>query len=353
MINQINLLRNQIDILDKELLNILKKRIDLVKKIGLIKYKNGLPIYIPEREKNIITLRKKEAIKKGISPDFIEDILYRIINESYVHEKTKIFKNIKPDFPKILIISNNKIGNFFKKMLILTGYSIHYIKEKNLNINNDINHIFNNIGMVIINVSIYCLKKIVKKLLILPKNCIIIDLSPMKKISFNMILKIYKGPVLGLYPLFNIKKNFFLKESIMYLHGRNKTIYSWFLKQIKVWGISIYNINIIKHDQYIFFIESLKYFLVFTYINLFTINKISLNEISILSKSINDLHLFIFNNFFIDNKELYRNILLQFKNNKKNIKKYLNFINHLFFLIKNNKLDKIKNIFTKIKNEFK
>ncbi|QJC34660.1 bifunctional chorismate mutase/prephenate dehydrogenase [Enterobacteriaceae endosymbiont of Donacia crassipes] len=352
MLNKINLLRNQIDALDIQLLNILKKRLNLVKQIGLIKYKNGLPICFPEREKNIIKLRRQEAKQKGISPDFIEDILYRIISESYLHEKNKIFKNLQPNFPTILIISNNKIGSFFQKMLILTGYNINYMEEKNLNINN-IDSIFMDIGMIIIDVSISFLKKIIKKLLILPKNCILVDLSSTKQISFKLILKIYKGPVLGLYPLFNIKKNFFLKESIMYCHGHNKKLYFWFLKQIKVWGITIYNIDVIKHDQYLFFIESLKYFFVFTYITLLSENKISLSKISILSQPIHDLNLFILKNFFIYDIQLYINLILKFKNNKEKIKKYLICINNLFFLIKNNKINKIENIFKKIQNLLK
>ncbi|QJC35436.1 bifunctional chorismate mutase/prephenate dehydrogenase [Enterobacteriaceae endosymbiont of Donacia proxima] len=349
MLNKIDLLRNQIDILDIDLLNLLKKRLNLVKQIGLIKYKNGLPIYFPEREKKIIELRRKEAEQIGISPDFIEDILSRIINESYLHEKNKIFKNLQPYLSTILIISNNKIGSFFKKMLILTGYNIHYVKEKNLDLNN-IHSIFMNIGMIIINVSIPFLRKIIKKLLILPKNCILVDLSPIKQISFEIILPIYKGPVLGLYPLFNIKKKIFLKEFIMYCHGRNKEFYLWFLKQIEIWGIKINNIDIIKHDQYIFFIESLKYFFVLTYTTLLFNNKISLNEIFILSKPIYDLNFFIFKNFFIYDPQLYTNLILKFKNNKESIKKYLNSINNLFFLIKNNKINKIKNIFKNIQN---
>ncbi|QJC36248.1 bifunctional chorismate mutase/prephenate dehydrogenase [Enterobacteriaceae endosymbiont of Donacia cincticornis] len=349
MLNKINLLRDQIDILDQQLLNLLKKRLNLVKQIGLIKYKNGLPIYSLEREKNIIKLRRQEAEQKGISPNFIENILYRIINESYFYEKNKIFKNLKPNFSKILIISNNKMGLFFKKMLILTGYNINYIEEKNLDIKN-IDFIFKNIGMIIINVSISFLKKIVKKLLILPKNCILVDLSPLKQLSFKMILKIYKGPVLGLYPLFNIEKKLFLKESIMYCHGHNKKLYFWFLKQIKIWGINIYDINIGKHDQYIFFIESLKYFFVLTYTTLVSKNKILLNEIFILSKPIYDLNLFILKNFSTYDIKLYIDLIFKNKENKKNIEKYFNCIKNLFFLIENYKINKIENIFKKIQD---
>ncbi|QJC36662.1 bifunctional chorismate mutase/prephenate dehydrogenase [Enterobacteriaceae endosymbiont of Donacia simplex] len=350
MLNKLNLLRDKIDILDIKLLDILSKRLELVKKIGLIKNKYGLPIYVPEREKYIISLRKKEAKKKGISPNFIKDILYRIINESYFYEKTKKFKKIKPNFTEILIISHNKkISYLFKKMLTITGYNIKYIKEKNLNLNN-INYLFKNIGMIILDISKSFFEKFVNKLFLLPKNCILIDLSPIKEISITKILKIYKGPVLGLYYFFDYQKNFLFKESIIYCYGRKKKYYLWFLKQIEIWGLKIEYMNLIEHDQYVFFIESLKYFFTLIYSTFLIKTKISFNKILTLYKPISYLNVFILKNFFLKNPELYINLITDSKNNIENIQKHLDYINNLSFLINEKKRIKIINIFNKINN---
>ncbi|QJC37066.1 bifunctional chorismate mutase/prephenate dehydrogenase [Enterobacteriaceae endosymbiont of Donacia vulgaris] len=353
MLNKLSLLRNKIDILDIKLLDILSKRLKLVKKIGVIKNKYGLPIYVPEREKHIIYLRKKEAKKKGISPKFVEDILYRIINESYCYEKTKKFKKIKPNFTEILIISHNeKISYLFKEMLTITGYDIKYIKEKDININN-INNLFKNIGMIILDISKHFFKKFIKKLLLLPKNCILIDLSPIKEISIPKILKIYQGPVLGLYYFFDYQKNFLFKESIICCYGRKKKYYHWFLKQIKIWGLKIKFMDIIEHDQYVFFVESLKYFFTLIYSTFLIKTKISFNKLLTLSKPISDLNIFILKNFFLKNPQLYINLITDSKNNIANIKKYLDYINNLSFLIDKKKKVKIINIFNKINNLLK
>ncbi|WMY95682.1 MAG: chorismate mutase [Arsenophonus sp.] len=82
-------LRKKIDKIDTLLLKLLAKRIKLVTAIGELKWKKGLPIYIRERENKILELRRKEAKKIGISADLIEDILRRIICESYKYEKKK------------------------------------------------------------------------------------------------------------------------------------------------------------------------------------------------------------------------------------------------------------------------
>ncbi|QJC37887.1 bifunctional chorismate mutase/prephenate dehydrogenase [Enterobacteriaceae endosymbiont of Donacia bicoloricornis] len=349
MLNKLNLLRNEIDNLDLKLLKILSKRFELVKKIGAIKNKYGLPLYDPKREKDIINLKKKEAKKIGISANFIEKIFYRIINQSYSYEKIKIFKKIKPNFLKILIISYNKnISILFKEMLAITGYDVFYIEEKKININK-INYLFKKIGMIILDVSKTFFEKLIKKLVFLPKNCILIDLSPIKKIFMTKILKIYKGPVLGLYFLFNYKKNLLFKESIIYCYGRKEKHYIWFLKQIEIWGLKIKNMNIIEHDKYIFFIESLKYLHTLMYSIFLLKTKISLNKIFILSKPVFKLNSLIVKNFFSTNPQLYFYLIKYSKNNTQKIKKYLDYINNLVILVNKEKKIKIIDIFKKIK----
>ncbi|QJC37476.1 bifunctional chorismate mutase/prephenate dehydrogenase [Enterobacteriaceae endosymbiont of Donacia thalassina] len=350
MLNKLNLLRNKIDILDLKLLDILSERLKLVKEIGLIKNKYGLPLYVPEREKSIINTKKKEAKKKGISPSFIENIFRYIINESYSYEKIKIFKKIKPNFSKILIISNNKQKiSLFKEMLITTGYNVDYIEEKNLYIKNDITYLFKNIGMIILDISKKFFTKLVKNLSFLPKNCVLVDLSPIKEISIKKILKLYKGPVLGLYYLFDYKKDLLFKEYIIYCHGRKKKNYSWFLKQIKIWGLKIQNMDIIEHDKYIFFIKSLKYFFMLIYSTFLIKTNISLNKMFMLSKTMDCLHLFILKNCFSQNPKLYNNLIKNSKNNTRNIKKYLDYINNLAILDNKNKIIEITQILRKIK----
>lgn len=51
---EIKLLRNEINKIDTELLKLLKQRIDISKKLGKIKKENGIPIFDPEREREII-----------------------------------------------------------------------------------------------------------------------------------------------------------------------------------------------------------------------------------------------------------------------------------------------------------
>ncbi|MEI6674482.1 MAG: prephenate dehydratase [Verrucomicrobiota bacterium] len=70
-------IRNQIDLIDLELLNLLSRRADLVHQVGLIKKRDGLQIYAPEREEAL--LRKLVEMNRGRMPERSIRAIYREI----------------------------------------------------------------------------------------------------------------------------------------------------------------------------------------------------------------------------------------------------------------------------------
>lgn len=77
---ELDLLRIKITEIDKEMINILKKRIEISKKIGEFKKNNNLPIFDPKRESEIIELfTKDEKLENKI---FIEKFLQLLMDIS-------------------------------------------------------------------------------------------------------------------------------------------------------------------------------------------------------------------------------------------------------------------------------
>lgn len=72
--------RDQIDALDKEIIELLGKRFSVVKQVGIYKKEHNLPPLQPERWAEVVKTRTAWAIENRLSPEFIE----RIWNE--LHE---------------------------------------------------------------------------------------------------------------------------------------------------------------------------------------------------------------------------------------------------------------------------
>lgn len=114
MAEELQNLREQIDQVDKTLLSLLAKRMQLVAEVGEVKNRHGLPIYAPDREAAMLASRRNEAEKMGISADLIEDVLRRVMRESYSKENDKGFKTLNPQLGKIVIVGGNgKMGRLF------------------------------------------------------------------------------------------------------------------------------------------------------------------------------------------------------------------------------------------------
>ena len=123
MVAELTALRDQIDEVDKALLSLLAKRLELVAEVGEVKSQYGLPIYVPERESAMLASRRKEAAALGVPPDLIEDVLRRVMRESYSSENDKGFKTLQPNLrPVVIVGGGGQMGRLFEKMLTLSGY---------------------------------------------------------------------------------------------------------------------------------------------------------------------------------------------------------------------------------------
>ncbi len=82
-------LRREIDEIDKEIIKLLKKRMDAAEKIAEYKMKNNMPMQQPSREKEVISKIMQEAEQEGLSQDAAEKIYREIIKQTRQHENNK------------------------------------------------------------------------------------------------------------------------------------------------------------------------------------------------------------------------------------------------------------------------
>ena len=81
--------RKLIDVLDPLMMRLLAWRMRVCKNIGRIKIRHNLPIYVPEREKEILKNRQRQAKKFGFS-----EKVMRILSKVVMHESKRIQKEL-------------------------------------------------------------------------------------------------------------------------------------------------------------------------------------------------------------------------------------------------------------------
>jgi len=85
-------LRSQIDKLNREIVELLAKRMEVAGEIAEYKRQRGLPVHVPEREKQVIENVKNLAKEKGLDEKMIEDVFMKIIEHTRNSENKQIEK---------------------------------------------------------------------------------------------------------------------------------------------------------------------------------------------------------------------------------------------------------------------
>ena len=321
MAEELQGLREQIDQVDKSLLSLLAKRMQLVAEVGEVKNRYGLPIYAPDREASMLASRRNDAQMMGISPDLIEDVLRRVMRESYTKENDKGFKTLNPQLGKIVIVGGNgKMGKLFSRLFTLSGYQVESLEANEWETKSPT--IFENAGMVIISVPIHLTVEVIKKLPALPENCLLVDLASIKKAPLEAMLKAHNGPVLGLHPMFGPDVPSLAKQVVAYCEGRDRPAFEWLLEQLMVWGARIEAITAEEHDKNMSFIQALRHFTTFAYGQHLAKEKVDLASLLRLSSPIYRLELAMIGRLFAQDPQLYADIILSSKENIELIRRY-------------------------------
>ena len=86
-------LRNQVDLVDTELIKLLAKRRDLTIEIGKIKKRKNIPIMDGERRGEVLDRIRKEAKKHGLDEKKAEDFWGCIIDCAIKEQEKLVFTN--------------------------------------------------------------------------------------------------------------------------------------------------------------------------------------------------------------------------------------------------------------------
>lgn len=320
MTAELNTLRDEIDDVDRLILSLVSRRQSLVTKVGEVKSQHGIPIYSPKRESEIIANMRQEAELVGVSPEVIEDILRRLMRESYNCENDKGFKKVYTGNGSIVIIGGNgQMGRLFARLFTLSGYQVKVLGSKTMHLAAEV---IADAAAVIVTVPINKTVEIISQLPPLPADCILTDFTSIKQQPLQAMLKQHSGPIVGLHPMFGPDVPNLAKQIIVYCDGRDSEKCQWLIQQMQIWGANLYSIAASEHDKCMSFIQALRHFTSFTYgVNLQQ-EQANLEQLIALSSPIYRLELMMVGRLFAQDAQLYADIIMSSEDNIALIKHY-------------------------------
>lgn len=341
--NELSKLRQKIDGIDSQLVKLLAQRAELTARVGQYKSQVGLPIYVPEREAELIAKRREEAEKQKVSPILIEDLLRRIMRESY-HTQNVSYLCTNPQLQKIVVIGGaGALGRIFVDMFKRSGYSVQLLEQNDWPNAEDI---LSGAGLVLVAVPIKLTESIIYKLTNLPLNCVLADITSTKQKPLTAMMATHKGPVLGLHPMFGPDVPSLVKQVVVVCHGRSPEQYEWLLQQIRIWGGILQQTTAKEHDDAMVFIQVMRHFCSFVFGSHLAGENPNLQQLISLSSPIYRLELAMVGRLFAQDPALYADIIFDNKASVALLTEFSVKFNQALALVEsNNKEEFIKQFF--------
>lgn len=304
----LNSLREKIDQVDQQLIQLFAERLILVAEVGKVKSQHGIPVYAPDREMAMIAARRAEAEKQGVPADLIEDVLRRVMRESYANENKHGFKCVNPNIKKIVIVGGRgKLGGLFGRFLSLSGYQVEALGSQDWE---RVEAITSGANLIIICVPINKTLETIERLKpYLTDDMILADLTSVKREPLEKMLEVHSGAVVGLHPMFGPDIASMAKQLVACCHGRFSSQYEWLIEQIKIWGAKIEVIDAHEHDHAMTYIQALRHFSTFAFGLHLSRQPVKLSQLLALSSPIYRLELAMIGRLFAQDGGLYADII--------------------------------------------
>ncbi len=300
-------LRAQIDQADDELVAVLARRIRLTAEVGALKSLNGLPLYVPEREAQLLAARREKASAVGIDPDLIEDILRRVMRESYSSQES--------DFPAagdrsravVIVGGGGALGRCLSSFFMRSGYSVRIFEKDDWA---QAPALLADAGLVLVAVPIEDTCAVIAKLPKLPDDCILADITSIKQAPLTAMLAAHGGPVVGLHPMFGPDIRSLAKQVVVVCPGRDAVRCQWLIEQFGIWGAVLREELPERHDRAMEMIQAMRHFTSMVYGIFLQRENADLDELMRLSSPIYRLELAMVGRLFAQSPQLYADIIM-------------------------------------------
>jgi len=301
-------LRARIDALDRRLLDLLVERREVVARIARWKTEHGSPVYVPEREAALLRSRRAEAAARGVSPELVEDLLRRIMRESYRTEGGAGFRCVLAEpRPVVVVGGGGAMGRLFIQLFASSGYPTRVLEIGDWD---RAPAILAGVGLVLVAVPIADTVAVIARLRgLVPPDAVLADLTSRKEAELAAMLAAHPGPTVGLHPMCGPAVATLAKQVVVHCPGRDPEACAWLLDQLRIWGASVVDAAPQEHDRAMAVVQALRHFATFAYGVHLREENVDLARVLALSSPIYRLELAMVGRLFAQDPTLYADII--------------------------------------------
>ncbi len=315
-------LREQIDQIDQQLVDLLVQRGRVVQQVTEIKKQHDLPTFHPAREENLISTRRAQATQAGLDPDYVEDLFRTMLRHSRVGQLNTLSRRSVRPGAKVLIVGGlGNMGRFFSTWLRQSDYEVRILDREDWP---QVRSLAAGVDLCLLAVPIETTPSVALQIgPHLPSACILADITSLKRKPLEAMLRGHAGPVVGLHPLFGPATVTMDKQIVVFSPGRAMDKCQWFLAQLTLWGNVLVETPPAEHDEIMGIVQALRHFATFTFGQFLRSRGVPILRTLELSSPIYRLELAMVGRLFAQDPQLYAEIVFATPERQNLLKDYI------------------------------
>jgi chorismate mutase/prephenate dehydrogenase len=253
-------LRQQLDDLDRQVLELLARRMEIVSGVAAYKRAENIEIRDYSREQQLLAAKRALAVKLGLDPESIESIYRQILISSRDHQAA-INRAPGPDGPRrsILIVGGGgAMGGLLRQLFEGLG---HTVQSLDLDSRQSAHELVPAADVVVISVPIAVTETVIRQVgPLLRPDALLMDVTSIKSAPLQAMLASTQASVVGAHPMFGPGSASLSGQRVVLCRGRGDTWHEWLAASMRARGLVISETSAEEHDRAMALVQVLTHF---------------------------------------------------------------------------------------------
>jgi chorismate mutase/prephenate dehydrogenase len=301
-------LREQLDNIDAQILDLLAERQQVVQDVVEIKKENKVPVYVAGRENEKTVRFREQARQRGLDPDWAEDFLRMMMSASRANQSDTAFSSAVEQ-PKtwLFVGGGGGMGQLYATMARRTGQHVRVLDKGDWY---QARHLIKGADVIILTVPINRTADVIKRIApMLSENQILADFTSLKADYVQAMMQAHSGPVVGLHPMHGPDVQNVSRQLMVVCEGRQPEASDWLIKQFELWGMRIKHADPRLHDRSMHLVQGLRHYIALLHASFMNRHDLKPEDMLDFSSPIYRAELMMTGRIFAQDASLYADIV--------------------------------------------
>ena len=249
-----------IDALDRDLLQIMAKRMALVAEVAVYKRQFGLKIRDATRERELLRDRHERAKELGLPSDEIESI-FRLLMRSSRDHQAALRAEVPMDAASYTVAIIGGHGRIGRVMARLFGDLGHRLLLVDTDTTLRADEAAASADVVVISVPIDVTESVIREVgPYVREGALLMDVTSVKEAPLRTMLEATPASVVGTHPMFGPSVHTLQGQRVVICRGRGDTWADWVAQSFAARGLVITETTATQHDRAMSVVQVLTHF---------------------------------------------------------------------------------------------